>query len=62
MVMTATLYGLQRRGQWLSNPPQLARFGIEPIYAAPSVEQALEQAQLLRFIHGLSTEPRRIPQ
>ena len=60
--MTAILYGLQRRGQWLSNPPEMGKFGAEPIYAAPSLERALEQAKLLRVVYGLSTEPRRIPQ
>jgi hypothetical protein len=27
----------------------------------PTLQQALEKAQLIKFTHGLSVEPRRIP-
>jgi hypothetical protein len=60
--MTATnLYGLQRRGQWLTAPANPPTFGTEPIWAVPTLQQALEKAQLIKFTHGLSAEPRRIP-
>lgn len=58
---TNKTYGLQRCGQWLAaehNPPA---FDIEPIWAAISLDQALEKALLIQMIHGLKVEPRRIP-
>lgn len=59
--MSKHLYGLQRRGQWLAAPAEPPRFGAEPIWAVPTIEQALEKAALIKFAHGLSVEPRRIP-
>lgn len=59
--MSKQLYGLQRHGQWLAAPAELAQFGVEPIWAAPTIDEALQKATLLRFTHALSVEPRRIP-
>lgn len=59
--MKRSLFGLQRRGQWLGAPISPPSFGIEPIWAVPSIDEALEQAQLLRNLYSLSVEPRRIP-
>lgn len=58
---TPPLYGLQRRGEWLSAPSSPPQFGGTTVWAVPSLEQALEKATLIKHLHGLTVEARRIP-
>ena len=60
--MTQSFYGLQRRGEWLSSELcQRPRFGVEPIWVAADLDTALEKAQLMRMVHGLTVEARKVP-
>ena len=59
--MKPPLYGLQRRGQWLAAPTNPPQFGIEPVWAVPTLQQALEKAALIRHTYGLTVEALRIP-
>ena len=41
---------------------QKPRFGVEPIWVAADLQTALEKAQLMKIVHGLTVEARRVPQ
>lgn len=60
-----SIFGLQRQGKWLcSELCQRPQFGTtaKPIWIAPNVDTALERALLIKLIHGVSVEPKRVIQ
>jgi hypothetical protein len=60
MPTTPTRYGLSRAGRWLS---PITRKGVEPApleraWSAPTVDEAIDQAFILRACFGMSCEVR----
>ncbi len=57
---TSTRYGLSRAGRWLS---PITRKGVQPApleraWSAPTVDEAIDQAFILRACYGMSCEVR----